>query len=246
MMAGLLRSASSRPGQRQAVLLGMLLILAAAVPALADDPGGPVPPTGLGPIQRKPMPADTSSPSQLAYAAFRDGDLATAHHHYQELLRRDPASVEASNGLASLALREGRPDEAIAWFRHSLVLAPHDALAHSRLVDLDHTLHPRDAESRLRRLIAHQTHAAVLHFALGNALARQSRWAEAQQAYFQAHTLDADDPDILFNLAASLDQLHQRLPAANFYRLALAAARQRPASFDPLTASGRLQELEQP
>lgn len=246
MMAGVQCSASTRSRPRHALRLSTLLILAAAALARADDLGTPALPPGQGPILRKPMPAAAQAPSHMAYAAYLDGDLATARHHYQELLRRDPASAEASNGLASLALREGRPDEAIAWFRHSLALAPLDALAHGRLADLDHTLSPQDAESRLRRLIALQAPAAVLHFALGNALARQGRWAEAQQAYFHAHTLDAGDPDILFNLAASLDRLRQQLPAANFYRLALTAAHQRPASFDPLAASGRLQDLEQP
>lgn len=218
-------------------LTAVLLMLAGAARA---EP--PLAPADTARVRRSTAP-QVPAPLAIAHAAFLSGQLDLSRQAYHDALRRDPANAAASNGLASLALRSGRTDEAIAWFRHSLTLAPHDALAHARLADLDPAFTAATAESRLRQLIAVQPAEAALHFALGNALARQQRWSEAQQAYFQAHALDPDDPDALFNLAASLDHLRQPALAGDFYRLALAAAARRPAAFDSNEADRRLQAL---
>src|SRR5262249_43234264 len=74
--------------------------------------------------------------------------------------------------------------------------------------------------------------ANVLHFTLGNQLAQQGRWAEAQQAYFKAMAADPDNPDFAFNLAVSLDHLRQSKLAADYYRRAIALAEKHGASFD--------------
>jgi uncharacterized protein HemY len=63
--------------------------------------------------------------------------------------------------------------------------------------------------------------SAALFFALGNLYARQGRWSEAQQAYFQAYALEPDNADHLFNVAVSLDHLRQKKLAAQYYRMAL-------------------------
>lgn len=182
----------------------------------------------------------------LAHNAYQNGELTLARERYRQALTADPTNVDASNGLGSLALRERKPEEAMVWFRHSLSLSPHDALANARLADLGGSRDVHAVETHLRQLIARQGHETALHFALGNVYARQQRWREAQQAYFQAHTLDADDPDIAFNLAVSLDRLKQHARARDFYRLALAAAILRPAAFDPGLADQRLAALTQP
>ena len=85
-----------------------------------------------------------------------------------------------------------------------------------------------------------------LHFALGNLYARQNRWPEAQQVYFNAVAAEGDNPDYLFNLAVSLDHLRQPRLAGQHYRLALEAAGRRPAAFDRAGVEKRLAELEPP
>lgn len=217
---------------------GALILLAVLPPVRAEG-------TTIS-IQRNPPPVAPPAPLSAAHAAYLEGDLGRAGDRYRDALRRDPASAEASNGLASVALRENRIPDAIAWFRHSLSISPDDALAHARLADLDTTRRPEEIETRLRRHIVRQPDSAHLRFALGNALARQRRWAEAQQAYFEGHGLDPDDPDLLFNLATTLDRLHQPKAAQDFYRRALAAAQRHPAVFDQTLAALRLHTLEQP
>jgi len=102
---------------------------------------------------------------------------------------------------------------------------------------------PLTTESRLKTLLAAQPESAPLNFTLGNLFARQGRWAEAQQVYFNAVAAESDHPDYLFNLAVSLDHIRQSRPAAQHYRLALEAADKRPAAFDREQVKKRLAEL---
>lgn len=102
---------------------------------------------------------------------------------------------------------------------------------------------PQTAESRLKSLLSAQPESAALNFALGNLYARQNRWPEAQQVYFNAVAADGDNPDYLFNLAVSLDHLRQPRLAGQHYRMALEAAARRPAAFDPAGVEKRLGEL---
>jgi uncharacterized protein HemY len=111
------------------------------------------------------------------------------------------------------------------------------------LISLRGQLDPVASESRLKNLIATQPESALLHFSLGNQYAKQSRWSEAQAAYFKAHSVDPENADYAFNLAVSLDQLHQGKLALEFYQRALALTDRRAASFDPARARLRVQEL---
>ena len=86
--------------------------------------------------------------------------------------------------------------------------------------------------------------AAGTQLALGDTFATQQRWAEAQQAYFQAHGLAPDNPDIAYNLAVALDHLGQRRPAASFYRQALRLAERQPARFPRHLCETRLHALQ--
>lgn len=84
---------------------------------------------------------------------------------------------------------------------------------------------------------------AALETHAGNQFARQGRWAEAQQAYLRALTGDPGNPDIAFNLAVSLDRMHQPVEAIAYYERALALAAHRAVSFPAAAARRRLQQL---
>ncbi len=102
---------------------------------------------------------------------------------------------------------------------------------------------PLAAESQLKNMIAAQPEASFLHFTLGNQYAAQGRWAEAQQAYFRAYSGDPDHPDFAYNLAVSLDKMHQAKPALEYYRRALTLAEGHPVSFDRAQVSTRVSQL---
>ena len=74
--------------------------------------------------------------------------------------------------------------------------------------------------------------------------AGRRRWTEAQQAYFEAFRIDSANPDYLFNLAVSLDQLRQTRLALDYYRKAEAiAVAKGGGQFDRTTIARRIREL---
>jgi Flp pilus assembly protein TadD len=99
------------------------------------------------------------------------------------------------------------------------------------------------SESRVKTLLAADPSAHVLNFTLGNQLAQQGRWAEAQQEYFKAFAADPNNADFAYNLAVSLDHLRQSKLALEHYQRALALAEKRGASFDADAARGRIAQL---
>jgi Flp pilus assembly protein TadD len=180
---------------------------------------------------------------EQAYQAFQRNDLAAARDAYQRALAREPTNRDALLGLAAIDVRSGQLNSAEARYLKLLEIDPRDSHAVASLISLRGQLDPVASESRLKSLIASQPEAALLHFSLGNQYAQQSRWSEAQAAYFKAHSVDPENADYAFNLAVSLDQLHQGKLALEFYQRALALTERRTASFDPARARLRVQEL---
>jgi tetratricopeptide (TPR) repeat protein len=178
------------------------------------------------------------------YRLLQSGNLNGARAAYAGVLKSDPRNADALHGIAAILLREGRVEEAAVVYQRILETNPADASAQASLIGLNGQGDPVASESRIKSLLAIQPKVPVLNFALGNLYARQDRWDEAQQAYFKAVTEDGNNPDYLFNLAVSLDQMHQPRLAAQYYGRALLAAENRPAAFDRAQASGRLRQLQ--
>ena len=178
------------------------------------------------------------------YGAYQAGDLAKARNEYQQVLREEPGNRDALLGLAAVEMRAQRYDLSDAYYQRILRADPRDPHAQAGLLALrSQQLDPVLVESRVKSLIAADREANVLYFTLGNQYAQQGRWAEAQQAYFKAFATDPDNADYAFNVAVSLDQLHQPKLALEYYRRALALAEKRSASFAPEVARTRVQQL---
>jgi len=180
---------------------------------------------------------------QQGYQAFQRNDLTAASDSYQKALAREPNNRDALLGLAAIDVRRGQLESAEARYLRLLESDPRDSQAVAGLVALRGRLDPAASESRLKTLIANQPESAHLQFALGNQYAQQSRWPEAQAAYFKAFSIDSENADYAFNLAVSLDQMHQRKPALDYYQRAVALAGKRTPSLDLAQARARVQEL---
>jgi Tfp pilus assembly protein PilF len=181
---------------------------------------------------------------QSAYTAYQAGDLAGASADYEQVLREDAGNRDALLGLAALEIRAQRHEHAEALYRRVLQSDPRDPYAHAGLLALRaERVDPVQAESRIKTMLAADAEASVLHFALGNQHARQGRWDEARLAYSKAQAADAGNPDFAFNLAVSLDQLHQPAAALEHYRRALELATTRTAHFALESARQRVQQL---
>lgn len=181
---------------------------------------------------------------ESAYAAYLAGELATARTDYQEALREDGGNRDALLGLAAIDVRSGRYESAEAAYLRLLQIDPNDAYAQAGLIALrSNRLDPLATESRVKSLLAADPGANVLHFTLGNQLAQQGRWAEAQQEYFKALAADPENADFAYNLAVSLDHLRQSKLALEYYRRAIALGERRGASFDLAAARNRAAQL---
>ena len=183
---------------------------------------------------------------EQAYAAFQKSDFGNARELYQAALKRDASSRDALLGLAAIDMRSRDFSLAEARYLRLLENDPRDADALAGLISLRGQVDPTQSESRLKTLIAAQPEASQLHFALGNVLASQRRWNEAQASYFKAYSLEPESPDFAFNLAVSLDQMRQVKPALEYYRRAVALAGTRSAGFDKAVALSRIAELSRP
>ena len=181
---------------------------------------------------------------EQGYAALQQGNLPQAQQAYERMLASDPKNVDALYGLAAVAVHRQQTGLAEDYYLRILEADPRDPVAHAGLAGIKGR--SGGAESRLKTLIAEQPNVAQLHFALGNVYAQEQRWRDAQQSYFLAYKNDSENPDAAFNLAVSLDQLHQDRLAAQYYGEALRLAAGRPAAFSREQAQARLRDLQGP
>lgn len=196
------------------------------------------------PIRITKVPLKVSPFLSRGFDAFNKGDLASAQAEYDQAYQADPRNTDAMHGLAAIAVRQGRLDDADALYRQITEADPQDTVAMSALINNRRQIEPGVAESRLKSLSAAQPELAAPHFSLGNLYARHGRWSEAQQSYFRAYSAEPENPDILYNLAISLEHLRQNKLAAQYYSQAIAAAQTRAAGFDKAQATARLNTLQ--
>lgn len=217
--------------------------------SVADAPAGMSQARSSSPARRNntPILVEQRSTEPLvdpllndAYLAYRNGQLDEAQQLYLSLFRKDAGNMDALLGLAAIAQQRGENRMAAQYYARVLALDPRNALAHAGMSALTTD---ENNESRLKTLLREQGNSAALHFALGNLYAGQSRWGEAQQAYFNAYTLESGNAEFAFNLAVSLDHLGQGKLAAQHYRRALRLDPSHSAGFDHAQISQRVQEL---
>jgi len=175
-----------------------------------------------------------------AYFAYSNGKLDDAQQLYLAMFKKDAHNSDALLGLAAIAQQRGESRVAAQYYAQVLVLDPRNAVANAGMSALTTD---DNSESRLKTLLREQSNSAMLHFALGNLYAEQSRWGEAQQAYFNAYTLESGNAEFAFNLAVSLDHLGQNKLAAQHYQRALQLDRLNNAGFDHAQIEQRVQEL---
>ena len=194
-------------------------------------------------IERQPQEDGLSSLLQAAYKFYRAGDLATARQKYGAALHQDENNRDALLGLAAIAHQQGEDAVSAQYYAKLLTLDPRDPDAQAGIAALEKS-GGANQESRLKMLLDQVPQAASLHFALGNLYASQSRWAEAQQAYFDAYTLRPDAAQYAYNLAISLDHLGQTKLAAQYYQRALQLDSANSAGIDHAPIEQRLNQLQ--
>lgn len=185
----------------------------------------------------------TPASLEMIYRQIARGDVSEAERALHTILAQHPEHINAMLALAGLYQLQTDETQSAAWRHRALAHAPEhpEVLASQAHAD---SLPAPQAESHLRTHIARRPGASPLYFALGNQLAEQGRWHEAQFAYEQALRGDNNNPDYRYNLAVSLDRLHQHSLAHHHYRLAQHHRQSRPAFFSSRTLQQRLNELD--
>ena len=192
---------------------------------------------GLSPIDRH---------VQAGYLALGSGNIAKAQTVYFAALELDPNNVDALMGAATIAARDGNSKAATSAYTKVLKLEPGnpDATAAMAALGANGSTGEND-ESRLKILIANGDGGRpALHAALAGVYAADSRWPEAAQEYFTALAKDPGNPDLAFNVAASLDQNRNPGMALAYYGQALLFARQRPTQIDLHAIEQRMAQLQ--
>lgn len=179
-----------------------------------------------------------------AYTALKNGNSVEAKRMYAGLVSADASNLDARLGLATALARTNDTSGAVREYKKALEIDPRNGTALAALLMLTDTKNMPGLEMDLRALLNRFPDSAALSFALGNLLASQSRWTEAQQAYFDAWRQESDNSDYAFNLAVSLDQIRQVRLAMDYYQRSLSLASIHGAQFDRKQAERRLNELK--
>ena len=167
----------------------------------------------------------------------------TASRLYRQVVQSEPRNVDAWLGLAAVSARLDKTDEAATYYQRVLELEPKNSTAQAGLIALLDQGNPIEAESRIKTLISRQPDAANLHAALGGLYADQNQWPNAQQAYFQALSLDTSNAEYAFNLAVSLDQMGKPELALDYYQKALVLSSRQGGSIDKTALESRISQL---
>jgi tetratricopeptide (TPR) repeat protein len=142
----------------------------------------PTPPARLSAVESLLACAD------LALHADRPD---TARGLFEKAARSAPDSPEATAGLGTLAMVEGRPDEARRHLERAIALGIQDASAHFELAMLARDSRaPRErVDELLRRVIAVNPDFGEAQFLLGSHASDDGRYAEAVERLIVAARL---------------------------------------------------------
>jgi tetratricopeptide (TPR) repeat protein len=178
-----------------------------------------------------------------AYHAYQAGNYTLASSNYHDVLKQDASNRDALLGLGTIAQRNGDREQAAGYYLTLIKQNPKDSTAISGLMSLQGAGLTIENESRIKMLLDQEPGAAHLHFVLGTVYAAQSRWADAQQSFFNAHRYAPQNADYVFNLAVSLDRMSKQAPALEYYRRAVRLASGQQAMFNLSAANERIKAL---
>jgi tetratricopeptide (TPR) repeat protein len=175
-----------------------------------------------------------------AFKAYQDGHYDAAKSLYSDVLKSDPDNRDAHLGLGAIAISQLDRKSAYSHYVHLIELNPLDTLAMSSLIGLSNSADPIKDESAIKMLMQRDDDVPYLYFLLGNLYAKQKRWANAQQAFFDAYRLDTTNADYVLNLAISLDQLGQYDTALDYYQTAINLSQNTSSRFDLVSVNQRI------
>lgn len=140
---------------------------------------------------------------QQAAAAVQSGDLARAEPLLLQIVGANPRDAEAWHVLAVIAVRAGRPLDAVEQAGRAHALDRRNPLflntlgvAHSEAGNVE------EAVRWFNRAVKERPSHAESHYNLGKGLAKLEEWSGAERSYKRARQLDPSRGDVANNLGA--------------------------------------------
>lgn len=196
-------------------------------------------------IERRQTPQALAQQINQAFRAYRAGNLQRADELYMAVLAREPRQRDALLGAASIAVQQGRLQDALTLYRRRLADDSQDSYARAGLLSLaGQGAADPELKSELKLLLEANPEQAYLHFLLGSMYAAEQDWPAAQQAFFDARARERDNPDYAYNLAVALEHIRKPDQALLQYRDAVGLATSAPVQFDLGRARRRIGQLE--
>lgn len=195
-------------------------------------------------ISRSQRPSDQGRLVQEAFTAYQQGDLDLAKTRYEQAYVQFPNNRDVLLGLAAIATKNNDHSRAMQLYTQLVRMNPLDNVARAAILAYQQGEGAPENISTIKSMIYDAPEQPSLHFSLGKLYAAQSRWSEAQQAFFDAYRLDTTNPDYAFNLAVSLDRLGQSASALDYYNSALQLSNNIPAGFNSAAVYERIRTLE--
>ena len=191
--------------------------------AAGESESAPAPEVKVDTSKRNEERRKVLNRASKLYASAR---YAEAEAAYKNVLRDAPANLDALRGVALVATATRRYKLAASSYLKILSYYPKDPFAIAELTSLGSgDLDPFEVERILKDLLGESPAIdGRLYFSLGNVYAGQSRWTEAQKAYFDA-LANENNPDYAYNLAVTLDYLNKPQLAVRYYKEALHLAK---------------------
>lgn len=178
-----------------------------------------------------------------AYALFHQRAYSEALSLYDQVLTHQPRNRDGLLGKAAIALINSDTDQASQLYKALLQINPKDLTARAALTSIHQSSNTQLHHSELLFQIRENPQSHVLHFALGNLYATAQNWQGAQDSYFNAWSIEADNADYCYNLAISSDQLNQPKHALKLYRKSLLLAQSYHSNFPQQLVKERIDQL---
>lgn len=183
-------------------------------------------------ISRSGQKSQTHPRLLQAYSALQHGDDKTALSLYRSVLQQESQNRDALLGLAAIAVQQQQFSQATHYYQEVLKYYPQDTVAKTNLLSISEKNVGAERESQLKTLASTAQKPAYIHFQLGLVYAQQERWNEAQQAFFEAYRIESQQADYAYNLAVSLEHLHQSQAAITYYQRAVQLQRKHGKGFN--------------
>ena len=181
-----------------------------------------------------------------AYSAYELGQLELSQQKFSEVLSLEPKNITAMIGLGGIATSKGQYYVAMDYYQQALNVEPNSLEVYEAIANLSPNIKLNsDWNDSLKNMATIYPDSAALQFALGNLYASSNDWLAAQESYFNAYSLDMNNPDFAVNLAISLDQLGKYALAGQYYTQALALAGSKKVNFIVLDIKNRLISIRQ-